>query len=67
MWSKKEILIFLTGAQTFHTLIHIIMSFSGTLPINFFFINWSFQLNLIGIIINALVTMALFWWVSKLR
>lgn len=63
MWSKKEIIIFVAGAQTFHTLTHILINFTGTLPIKFFFINWTWGLNFIGIIVNILITIVLFTWI----
>lgn len=67
MWSTREIIIFLAGAQTFHTLSHIIFALSRTLPIKFWFITWNQQLNLIAIIINVIVMVGLFWWLSKLK
>lgn len=67
MWSKKEIVIFCAGAQAFHTLSHIIISMTGTLPIHVFGMIVTQQFNLYAIIINAVVTVGLLWWSSKLR
>lgn len=67
MWSKKEIIIFLAGAEAFHTLSHIAINLSGALPIHWFFITWDQQLNITAIIINAVVTLLLLWWSSKLK
>lgn len=66
MWSKKEIVIFFVGAQFFHTLSHIFIGIAGILPITFFNIRWTTQLNLWTIVINALITVALYWWSTKL-
>lgn len=60
--TTREILAFFIGAQTFHTLSHIILRYSGTLPITFWTITWTQQLNLIAIACNALVTLLLVWW-----
>lgn len=62
----RDILIFLAGAEAFHTLTHLIFQFARVLPIKFFSINWTYQLNMWGIIINGLITVGLFWWISKL-
>ena len=67
MCTTREIVIFLAGAEAFHTLSHVMIGFSGTLPINFFFITWNQQLNLVGIIINGLITAGLLWWAYRLR
>lgn len=56
MWQAKEIIIFFAGAEAFHTLTHIVISFSGILPVKFFFINWDQRLNLFAIISNAVMT-----------
>lgn len=66
MCSLKEWLIFLAGAETLHTIKHIIIGFSGSLPIKFYSIRWTQQLNTIAIIVNALITAALFWWIFQL-
>lgn len=66
MWSQKEIIIFLAGAQSFHTLTHIIINLTDMLPIKFCSINWTRQLNMAAIFINALITAGLFYWIYKL-
>jgi hypothetical protein len=67
MWSKKDYIIFFAGVEAFHTLCHIIISISGTLPIQFFFITWTQPLNIIGIVVNAVITLGLLWWASRLK
>ena len=67
MCSKKNIIVFFAGAEAFHTLGHIIIGMSGMLPIKFFSILWTQNLNIVGIIINAVITMGLLYWASKLK
>jgi len=65
-WSKRDIVIFFAGIQTFHTLSHIAINYLGILPIELV-INWTQQLNVLAIGINAIITLWLFWWASKLK
>ena len=67
MCSKRDVIIFFAGAQVFHTLSHIILNFTDTLPINVFSITWTQQLNVAAIAINGLITVGLLWWSSKLK
>ena len=66
MYNTREIVIFLAGAQTFHTLSHIIIMYTGSLPIKVFSFSWTKNWNLGAIVINAAITAALFWWASTL-
>lgn len=65
-FSNKEWIIFFAGAEAFHTLSHILLGYLHVLPIKFFSITWTKQLNYLGIIINALITVGLLWWASRL-
>lgn len=67
MWSKKEWVIFFAGVEAFHTISHIAMQFLGVLPIQFFSITWTQQLNSWAIVINGLITVGLILWSSKLK
>ncbi len=66
MLSKREWIAFAAGAEAFHTLSHIILAFS-TLPITIMSITVTQQLNTFAIIVNAVITVALFWWLSKTK
>lgn len=66
MYTTREFILLLAGAQTFHTVSHIIIMYTGTLPIKVCSFNWTKQSNLWAIIINAVITVALFWWASTL-
>lgn len=67
MWSKREIIIFFTGAQAFHTLSHILIGMSDILPIKFIGINWTSKFNIYAIIINGIITLGLFYWAEQNR
>jgi len=66
MLSKREWIAFAAGAAAFHTLSHIIMAFAG-LPITIMSINLTQQLNTFAIVVSAILTIALFLWLSKTR
>lgn len=60
--SKKNVLIFLAGAEAFHTLTHIYLYMSGMLPLQFSWVTLTSQLNVWMIVVNALITFGLLWW-----
>jgi hypothetical protein len=68
MVGLRDVAIFLAGAQTFHTLSHLWLRFSGLLPLRLrvppmtFAVGW----NDGAIVINALVTALLYWWAWQL-
>lgn len=67
MWSKRDILMFLAGAQVFHTFSHIVIAFTHTLPINIFGWHYTQQTNLYMTIINFVVAAGLLWWAQKTK
>lgn len=67
MWTKREILIFLAGAATLHTLSHVMLQFAAVLPLNFWGIIVTYSLNTYALIISALVTAALLWLISRTK
>jgi hypothetical protein len=67
MFSLKNVLIFLAGAQFFHTLSHILFPFVVELPLKTKIIYLTPTLNIWAIIINAIITLALLWWASKVK
>ncbi len=62
---KKHLIIFLAGASTFHTFSHIMLAFTGTLPIMVFGYEITQTMNLWLIAINTAITIGLFWWLAK--
>lgn len=67
MFSKKQWVIFAAGAAAFHTLSHLVIQYSDTLPIQIYSFELTSQLNMMIILINAVITAGLLWWVSKLK
>ena len=65
--TKREVVIFFAGVEAFHTLSHLVLSVSGQLPMRVFGFNDTAGLNVWAIVVNAAVTVALFWWASKVR
>lgn len=65
--SKRDIIIFAAGAQAFHTLSHIIIYFSHTLPLQFFSYTFTAQMNSVAIVLNGLITVGLIYWAHCLK
>ncbi len=67
MCSKRDVVIFFAGVSAFHTISHILIGYLGVLPLTFLSIHWTVQLNMIAIAVNAVITVALLWWASKIK
>lgn len=67
MLKLRDVVIFLAGAEFFHALSHIILPYFITLPLNLKFMMFTPSLNTWAIIINALITIALLWWASRIK
>lgn len=67
MFSLKNILIFLAGAQFFHTLSHIVLPYFVKLPLETNVVSLTPSLNMWAIIINAVITVVLLWCATKVR
>lgn len=67
MWTKREHIIFWAGAFGFHTLSHVMIQFSSALPIQFWGITLTYNLNMFAIIGSTLITIALLWWASRTK
>lgn len=66
MCSKRDIIIFLAGAQTFHAISHLALMFSNNLPITMLGITITPELNTAAIIFNVVTAAALLWWADRL-
>jgi len=66
MCSKRDIIIFLAGAQAFHLLSHVLFMVSGILPIKIFGFTLTRENNTIITVINIIITVGLIWWASIL-
>ncbi len=67
MLKLRDVLIFLAGAEFFHTLSHIILPYFVTLPLQLSFMTLTPNLNLFIIVINAIITILLLWWASRIK
>ena len=67
MCSKRDSIVFLAGAAAFNTLIHLVLTISGTLPIRMFNMAIDKQFNMIAMVISAAITAGLVWWACKLK
>lgn len=63
----RDLVVFLAGAEFFHTLSHIILPYFFSLPIDFKFMVLTPSMNLWIIIISALITIGLLWLACKMR
>lgn len=63
--SKKDCLIFLAGAAAFNAVIHAIFAYAGTFPFHYMTMEWTQQMNMISIIVNAVVSVGLLWLAHK--
>ncbi len=66
----RDVLVFLGGAETFHTLSHAWLAMSGMLPMDVagpvsFTITQ--QVNVIALVVNALITVGLLYWAKQLK
>lgn len=62
---KHHLLIFLAGAEAFHTVSHILLRYSNTLPLQVFGFEFGQSGNLWAILINAIITVGLLYWAKK--
>lgn len=67
MFSFRDLIIFLAGAEFFHTITHIMLAFWLKLPMDFKFMVLTEKMNLFAIILNALITILLLWWGYKMK
>ena len=65
MFTLRNILIFLAGAQFFHTLDHIFLAYINSFPLNLKIIVITSTFNTAAIVINSVTTVALLWWACK--
>lgn len=63
----RELVIFLAGAQFFHTLSHIALAFYVDLPLKTKFFDLTPTMNNWAIVVNGVITVLLLWWASRLR
>lgn len=67
MLKLRDVVIFIAGAEFFHTLSHIILPYFIKMPLDIKFLMFTHTLNVWAIIINAIFTIILLWWASRLK
>lgn len=63
----RDIIIFIAGAEFFHTLSHIILPYFITLPLDLKFFTFTSTINVFAVLINAVITLLLLWWAYRLK
>lgn len=67
---RKSIVIFLAGAEFFHTIGHIVTPYFVKLPLyiqHMGHMQWTVSMNAWAIGINAVITIGLLWWACRLK
>lgn len=67
MLKLRDVVIFFAGAEFFHTLSHIVLPYFISLPLNMGFMMFTPTWNIWAIVINAILTIILLWWASRLK
>lgn len=66
MCTKRDIILFLAGAETFHTISHAFLGASKVLPMTIFSMTITPRFNMWMTIINAIISCALIYWAIQL-
>lgn len=66
MFSLRDLIIFLAGAEFFHTISHIILGLYITLPLHTKMGEFTSSTNCWAIAINAIITLLLIIWAVRL-
>lgn len=66
MFNLRDIIIFLAGAEFFHTISHFILPYFVSLPVDMKFMVFTSTINIWAMIINAAITVALLWWAYQI-
>jgi hypothetical protein len=59
--------MFFAGAQLFHTLGHVVIALTHTLPIHIFGWNYTQHTNAYITLVNLAVAVWLVWWAQKTK
>lgn len=66
MFSLRDFVLFLAGAEFFHTLSHVFLAEFVELPMDFKLVVLTAPMNMWVIIINGILTILLLWWAVRL-
>lgn len=67
MCSFRDVIVFFSGAEFFHTLSHILIKYYVTLPLQMSTIELTTSMNNWAIIINGVITILLIMWAIRLK
>lgn len=67
MCTARDTVIFLAGAEFFHTLSYIVLPYLVVLPLNLGFMTLTSTMNLWVIGINAVITVTLLWYAGRIK
>lgn len=63
----RDFIIFLAGAEAFHTFSHILLAYMVQMPMETNWVIVTPTLNYWAIIINGLITIGLLWYAKRLK
>lgn len=63
----RDFIIFLAGAEAFHTFSHILLAYMVKMPMETNWVVLTPTLNYWAIIINGLITIGLLWYAQRLK
>jgi len=67
MFSWRDLIVFLAGAEFFHTIAHIILPHIVIFPLHFKHIIFTKDLNALAIVVNGVITLLLLWWAYNIK
>lgn len=62
----RDVVIFVAGAEFFHTLSHIFLAYGVQLPLSTKWMVLTSRFNMWAILINAIITLLLLLWAKRL-
>lgn len=63
----RDIIIFLAGAEAFHTMVHLFLPYMIKLPLETSIINLTPFLNILAILLNGVITVGLICLASRMK
>lgn len=63
----RDIVLFLAGAEFFHTIAHYMLPFIVTFPLNIHVIELTENMNMGATFVNGVITILLLYWAYKLK
>jgi hypothetical protein len=67
MCTLRDTVIFIAGAEFFHTISHIVIKYFVALPLQINTMVMTTHMNNWAIIVNGIITILLLWWAARLK